>query len=422
MYALVDCNSFFCSVEKVFHPGLDGRAVCVLSSNDGCIVALTPEAKAVGLHRGDPIFKVKDIVDRHHVVVFSSNMYLYAAMSKRVTSILRKSILHVDNYSIDESFCDLDGYDAFHDIEGMMRDIADRIRLWTDIPVSIGVAPTKTLAKIGSKFAKQYNGYRSVCMIDTDEKRRKALALFDLADVWGIGRHTLEKLYNHGIHSPLDFADRSEAWVRSHLTKPGLQTWMELNGQPCIDTAEVKRNKTICTSRSFGNMVGDIDSLKASVAFFAGSCANKLRAQESKARTVTVFITSNRFRDDLPQYGQSATASFLTPTSDTLEITKTALQLVGDIYRPDILYKKAGVIMSNITANTPMQTELFDPISNRQERAQLMKAIDAINHRFGLKSVKLAVEGGLHEKWKTKSEHRSPNFLTDLNDILTIEI
>lgn len=178
MFALVDCNSFFCSVEKVFHPGLAGKPVVVLSSNDGCIVALIPEAKAVGLHRGDPIFKVREIVDYYHVSIFSTNMYLYAAMSKRVTNILRKSIHHVENYSIDESFCDLHGYDAHFDLVEMMRGIAHKIKLWTDIPVSVGIAPTKTLAKMGSKFAKQYVGYQGVCMIDNDEKRRKALGLF----------------------------------------------------------------------------------------------------------------------------------------------------------------------------------------------------------------------------------------------------
>lgn len=199
MYALVDCNSFFCSVEKVFHPGLEGKPVCVLSNNDGCIVALTPEAKKLGLHRGDPIFKVQDIVRKHGVTIFSTNMQLYAAMSKRVTNILRKSIHHVENYSIDESFCNLKGYESHFDLVDLMRGVADRIKLWTDIPVSVGIAPTKTLAKVANKFAKKYDGYRSVCMIDNEEKRIKALSLFDLADVWGIGRQTLSKLNYLGV-------------------------------------------------------------------------------------------------------------------------------------------------------------------------------------------------------------------------------
>ena len=422
MYALVDCNSFFCSVEKVFHPGLAGKPVVVLSNNDGCIVALTPEAKAVGLRRGDPIFKVRHIVDQCHVAVFSTNMYLYAAMSKRVTSILRKSVCHVENYSIDESFCDLQGYDDHFDLEGMMRRIARKIKLWTDIPVSVGVAPTKTLAKMGSKFAKQYAGYHGVCMIDSDDKRRKALRLFDLADVWGIGRGTLERLNYYGISTPLEFADKSASWVKARFTKPGQQTWRELNGEPCIDTAEVARKKTICTSRSFGNMVGGLDSLKAAVATFAGSCANKLRGEGSGATSVTVFLCSNRFRDDLEQYGNAASARLPTPTSDTMEITNVALSILARIFRKGIMYKKAGVIVGDIVSISPLQANLFDPIANRPQRARLMRAMDELNHRYGLKTLRLAVEGEDKQPWKVRCEHRSPNYLTNINEILTIRV
>ena len=421
MYALVDCNSFFCSVEKVFHPGLEGRPVCVLSSNDGCIVALTPEAKAVGLHRGDPIFKVRHIVEANRVAVFSGNMYLYAAMSRRVTNILRKSVLHVDNYSIDESFCDLRGYERFHDLTDYMRSVAERIKLWTDIPVSVGIAPTKTLAKMGSKFAKKYAGYRSVCSIDTEEKRRKALSLFDLSDVWGVGLQNLLKLNYYGIHTPLEFADKSESWVRSHFSKPGVQTWLELNGTPCIDTAEVKRNKTICTSRSFGQMVSDLASLRSSVATFSASCANKLRGQGSAARTVVVFLSSNGFREDLPQYRNAATATLPVHSSDTLEITSAALRLLEQIYRPGIQYKKSGVVLTDIVPSAPFFQDLFDPVAKRPQRMQLMKTLDRLNQRYGLKTVQLAVEGEKQQAWKVKSAHRSPNYLTDFNDILTVK-
>ena len=422
MYALVDCNSFFCSVEKVFHPGLEGKPVCVLSNNDGCIVALTPEAKKLGLHRGDPIVKVQDIVRKHGVTIFSTNMQLYAAMSKRVTNILRKSIHHVENYSIDESFCDLQGYESHFDLVELMRGVADRIKLWTDIPVSVGIAPTKTLAKVANKFAKKYDGYRSVCMIDNEEKREKALSLFDLADVWGIGRQTLSKLNYLGVSTPLEFANKSESWVRSHFNKPGIQTWLELNGIPCIDTTEVLRNQSICTSRSFGEMVSDLASLKASVATFASSCANKLRGQNAGARTVTVFLSSNRFREDLQQYANSTTYTFITPTSDTLEITQAALAVLKEIYRPGILYKKSGVIVGDICDMSMLQMNLFDPVSNRKERADLMKAIDELNHRYGLKTVKLMAEGESKQPWQVKCEHRSQNYLTDINEILTVRI
>ncbi len=420
MFALVDCNSFFCSVEKVFHPGLKGKPVVVLSSNDGCIVALTPEAKAVGLHRGDPIFKVKDIIEHNRVHVFSTNMMLYAAMSKRIVSIMRESVCHVEQYSIDESFCDLHGYEEHFDLVEMMRQLKDKILLYTDIPVSVGIAPTKTLAKMGSKFAKQYKGYHGVCMIDTDEKRRKALSLFPLDDVWGIGRQTLAKLEYSGIHTPLEFADKSESWVRSHLAKPGVQTWLELNGHPSIDTTEVRQKKTICTSRSFGEMVSDFDSLKASIASFASSCANKLRGQASGAKSVTVFIASNRFREDLPQYGNSATIPLLVPTSDTMEITKTAVRALRSIWREGIQYKRSGVIVSDIQSNKDIVGNLFDPIRNRPERTRLMQEIDKLNHRYGLKTIQMAVEGDDKQAWKVKCEHRSGNYLTDAGELLTI--
>lgn len=422
MFALVDCNSFFCSVEKVFHPGLDGRPVCVLSSNDGCIVALTPEAKAVGLHRGDPIFKMKDIVEKHQVILFSTNMSLYAAMSRRVTSILRLSVHHVENYSIDESFCDLKSFGEHFDLTKLMREVRQRIKLWTDIPVSIGIAPSKTLAKMGSKFAKQYQGYRGVCMIDTEEKRRKALEIFALSDVWGIGRRTLEVLNYYGVHTPLQFADKKESWVRAHFHQPGVQTWMELNGIPCIDTSEVIRNQNICTSRSFGDMVSDLPSLKASVASFASSCANKLRGQQSLCQSVTVFVSSNSFRTDLPQYGNAATVLLATPTSDTLEINKAAMQCLESVYLPGIMYKKSGVLLGKISPAYPAQMELFNSPVRRMRRENLMHALDDINQRYGAKTLHLAVEDCGHQPWHVKCEHRSPNYLTDINEILTIRI
>lgn len=422
MFALVDCNSFFCSVEKVFHPGLEGRPVCVLSSNDGCIVALTPEAKAVGLHRGDPIFKMKDIVEKHQVILFSTNMPLYAAMSRRVTSILRLSVHHVENYSIDESFCDLKSFGEHFDLTKLMREVRQRIKLWTDIPVSIGIAPSKTLAKMGSKFAKQYQGYRGVCMIDTEEKRRKALEIFALSDVWGIGRRTLEVLNYYGVHTPLQFADKKESWVRAHFHQPGVQTWMELNGIPCIDTSEVIRNQNICTSRSFGDMVSDLPSLKASVASFASSCANKLRGQQSVCQSVTVFVSSNSFRTDLPQYGNAATVLLATPTADTLEINKAAMQCLESVYLPGIMYKKSGVLLGKISPAYPAQMELFNSPVRRMRRENLMHALDDINQRYGAKTLHLAVEDCGHQPWHVKCEHRSPNYLTDINEILTIRI
>jgi len=421
MIALADCNTFFASVEKVFHPGLKGKPVCVLSSNDGNIVALTAEAKALGIQRGAPFFQVKDIIERNHVAVFSSNIMLYAAMSKRVQSIMRQTVARTETYSIDEQFLYLDGYEEHYDLVEYMRGMVEKIRLWTDIPVSVGIARTKTLAKVASKFAKKYKGYRSVCIIDTEEKRRKALSMFDLADVWGIGHRTYEKLTALGVTTPLQLADKPGDWVQRHFHKPGYQTWLELNGTPCISTEEIQKRQSISTSRSFGEMISSKDQLKASVAAFASSCANTLRSQGSSAGAVSVFACSNRFREDLEQYANFGTVMLEVPSADTLEITDAALKIVDDIYRPGIMYKKSGVILSHIVNGTVQQV-LFDPVPNREERVLLSETIDLMNHRYGLKTVRLAVEGEKNEKWKVKSEHRTPNYLTDLSEIMTIKI
>lgn len=421
MWAVLDANSYFCSVEKVFHPGLRGKPVVVLSSNDGIIVALTTEAKAIGLRRGDPIFKVKGIVERNHVNVFSSNMMLYAAMSRRVQNIIRASVDYCESYSIDETFANLSGYEKHYDLEEYMRGVAERIRLWTDIPVSVGVAPTKTLAKMGSKFAKNFPGYRSVCMIDSEAKRRKALGLFSLDDVWGVGRRSYEKLLRLGVRTPIEFADKPAQWVERHFAKPGLQTWKELNGISCIDTAEVLKSQSITTSRSFGEMISSLDEVKASVATFAAGCANKLRGQGSAAETVSVFLCSNSFRKDQPQYFNAESYRFPVATADTIEITEAALKIVDSIYRPGIMYKKSGVLLGGIV-NGGIQRDLFDPIGNREDRLALSHTIDDVNRKFGLKTVRLAVEGEKSEVWKVKSEHRSPNYLTDFDELLTIRI
>ena len=280
MIALADCNTFFASVERVFHAGLRGKPVCVLSSNDGNIVALTAEAKTLGIRRGAPFFQVKDVIEKNNVAVFSGNLMLYDAMSKRVQSIMRKTVERTESYSIDEQFLYLDGYEKNYDLVKLMRGMVRQIALWTDIPVSVGIARTKTLAKVASKFAKKYRGYESVCMIDTEEKRRKALSMFELADIWGIGPRSFAKLQALGITTPLQFADKPGDWVLRQFHRPGYQTWLELNGHPCIDTSEIIRRQTISTSRSFGKMISGAEQLRASVATFAASCCNTLRAQE----------------------------------------------------------------------------------------------------------------------------------------------
>lgn len=421
MIALADCNTFFASVERVFHAGLRGKPVCVLSSNDGNIVALTAEAKTLGIRRGAPFFQVKDVIEKNNVAVFSGNLMLYDAMSKRVQSIMRKTVERTESYSIDEQFLYLDGYEKNYDLVKLMRGMVRQIALWTDIPVSVGIARTKTLAKVASKFAKKYRGYESVCMIDTEEKRRKALSMFELADIWGIGPRSFAKLQALGITTPLQFADKPGDWVLRQFHKPGYQTWLELNGHPCIDTSEIIRRQTISTSRSFGKMISDAEQLRASVATFAASCCNTLRAQESAAGSVSVFACSNRFREDLQQYSNIATMRLDSPSSDTLEITEAAIRLADRIYRPGIQFKKSGVILSDIIPGLTHHI-LFDPIPKRDERAELSTAIDRMNRKYGLKAVSLAVAGYGNADWKNRKDRLTPNYLTDIDQIMTVDI
>ena len=421
MIALADCNTFFASVERVFHAGLRGKPVCVLSSNDGNIVALTAEAKTLGIRRGAPFFQVKDVIEKNNVAVFSGNLMLYDAMSKRIQSIMRKTVERTESYSIDEQFLYLDGYENNYDLVKLMRGMVRQIALWTDIPVSVGIARTKTLAKVASKFAKKYRGYESVCMIDTEEKRRKALSMFELADIWGIGPRSFAKLQALGITTPLQFADKPGDWVLRQFHRPGYQTWLELNGHPCIDTSEIIRRQTISTSRSFGKMISDAEQLRASVATFAASCCNTLRAQESAAGSVSVFACSNRFREDLQQYSNIATMRLDSPSSDTLEITEAAIRLADRIYRPGIQFKKSGVILSDIIPGLTHHI-LFDPIPKRDERAELSTAIDRMNRKYGLKAVGLAVAGYGNADWKNRKEHLTPNYLTDIDQIMTVDI
>ena len=421
MIALADCNTFFASVERVFHAGLRGKPVCVLSSNDGNIVALTAEAKALGIRRGAPFFQVKDVIEKNNVAVFSGNLMLYDAMSKRVQSIMRKTVERTESYSIDEQFLYLDGYEKNYDLVKLMRGMVRQIALWTDIPVSVGIARTKTLAKVASKFAKKYRGYESVCMIDTEDKRRKALSMFELADIWGIGPRSFAKLQALGITTPLQFADKPGDWVLRQFHRPGYQTWLELNGHPCIDTSEIIRRQTISTSRSFGKMISDAEQLRASVATFAASCCNTLRAQESAAGSVSVFACSNRFREDLQQYSNIATMRLDSPSSDTLEITEAAIRLADRIYRPGIQFKKSGVILSDIIPGLTHHI-LFDPIPKRDERAELSTAIDRMNRKYGLKAVGLAVAGYGNADWKNRKDRLTPNYLTDIDQIMTVDI
>ena len=419
MYALVDCNNFFVSCERVFQPQLEGRAVVVLSNNDGCVVARSNESKAMGIKMGTPFFKVKHFVESGALEVRSSNYALYGDLSARVMSILAETVPHIEIYSIDEAFLHLDGISR-EAVPGLCRDLVARIRRWVGIPVSIGVAPTKTLAKIASHFAKNYPGYKGVCMMDSDAKRLKALELTPIEDVWGVGRRLAPRMHASGIRTALDYVTRPESWVRSNFNIPGVRTWEELQGRSCVEEDREERRKSICTSRSFADMISDEDELCLRVSDFAASCAHKLREEGSAACEVTTFLYTNRFREDMRQYFPSATVRRAVAANSTHEIVGAALRAFRTIYRSEYMYKKAGVIVNAIVPADAVQSSLFDndeELRDRQER--LSKVMDAVN-AGGNSLLRLASQRSGHYADGIRSEYRSRLYSTSLDDIIEI--
>lgn len=408
MFGLMDCNNFYASCERVFNPALNGRPVIVLSNNDGCVIARSNEAKTLGIKMGVPVYQIKEAIYQHDIAVFSSNYTLYGDMSSRVMSILTSLAPEIEVYSIDEAFISLDG---IKDLQSLGANIVYKVARGTGIPVSLGIAQTKTLAKVANKFAKKYPAYNRVCIIDKEEKRIRALELTDISDVWGIGRRQSEKLERQGIKTAYDFTQLQGSWVRKNMTVVGERTWKELHGISCIDMESAPpAKKQICTSRSFGKMVEDIDTMAEAVATHASTCARKLRQQKSYAVSLMVFIHTNNFREDLPQYWRNTVIKLPVPTSDTLEIVHYALAGLHAIFRKGYQYKKAGVIITEIVTGG-VQQNLFDNV-DRNKRERLMQALDKINgecHSY----VKLAVQGN-GRNWKLKQEQLSRRYTTDM--------
>ena len=418
MIALVDCNNFFVSCERVFRPDLDGKPVVVLSNNDGCIVSRSNESKAMGIAMGTPYFKVKHLVENGQLTVFSSNYALYGDLSNRVMSILADEVPKIEVYSIDEAYLHIDGI-APDSIPKLCRNLTEKIRQWVGIPVSIGVAPTKTLAKIASHFAKKYKGYRGVCMMDTDEKRIKALKLTPIDDVWGVGRRLAPKMLEWGINTAYDFTQRPKEWVRERLGINGLKTWEELRGTVCIDEEISERRKSICTSRSFADMIEDQQELSLRVSDFAAMCAKKLREEGSAAYDVTTFLYTNRFRDDMNQYFPSMTIRLNVAANSTQEIVSAALKAFRLIYRTGYQYKKAGVVVGNIIPQESVQGAIFDfDECARQKNDRISKVMDSLGGESKL--LRLGVQRSGHYADGIRKDHSSGLYTTSLEEIIKV--
>jgi len=417
MIGIVDCNNFYASCERVFNPSLNGKAIVVLSNNDGCVIARSNEAKALGIKMGVPAFQIKDLVDHGLVHVFSSNYTLYGDMSSRVMSILTDLAPEIEVYSIDEAFLNLSG---IKDLQGIGEQIVHKTTKGTGIPVSLGIAQTKTLAKVANKFAKKYPGYNRVCIIDTEEKRIKALKLFPIEDVWGIGRRHAKKLKTTGINTAYDFTQKHRSWVRKYMTVVGERTWRELQGESCIDMEQVEpRKKSICTSRAFGEMQTEYAGLFEAISSYASICAEKLRKQKSCAVALMVFIHTNNFRTDLPQYYRNMVVQFPVPTSSTIEIVNYAHKALEMIFREGYQYKKAGVIITEIVPDDGVQLDMFDTV-DREKHKRIMEVMDKLNSGFTTNQLVLASQATART-WKLKQEKLSRCYTTKLSDVIVVK-
>jgi len=419
MYALIDCNNFYASCERVFNPSLLGLPVVVLSNNDGCVIARSNEAKALGIGMGVPAFEIKEIIRKHDVKVFSTNFTLYGDLSRRIMNILSGFVPDIEIYSIDEAFLSLKGFELF-DLFAYGETIRSTVTRSTGIPVSVGIGPTKTLAKVANHYAKKVYRDKGVFIINKDNLH-KSLSSFAVADVWGIGRQYNKMLARYGIHTALDFINASPQWVRKAMSVTGLRTMQELMGTECTDMElSVPAKKTICTSRSFGTMLTQYEPVAEAVANFASRCAFKLRKQNTCANFLMVFVHTNRHREDLPQYAQNIVLTLPVASNSSLEIVKYALTALQHIYKDGYSYKKAGVIVSGIVPESSVQASLFDSV-DREKHARAMQALDLMNERFGKDMVKPAILG-TRKCWKLKQEKLSPFYTTNWKDIITIHI
>ncbi|MCL6590958.1 MAG: Y-family DNA polymerase [Firmicutes bacterium] len=418
MYALVDCNNFYVSCERVFNPGLNGKPVVVLSNNDGCIIARSNEAKKLGIKMGEPAFKISEFLKKNQVTVFSSNYVLYGDMSARVMNTLGRFTPEMEIYSIDEAFLNLGG---FPNLPEYAREIRQTVLKHTGIPVSAGVGPTKVLAKVANHYAKKAPENGGVFLLDSPAKVEEALKNFAIGEVWGIGRQYANKLLGYNIKTAWDLTQMPDDWVKRQMTIVGLRIKKELEGIPCLALElAAPAKKAICVSRSFGETQTELEPIQEAVATFTVKCAAKLRRQNSCAGMLMVFIHTNGFSKTEPQYAQNFVCKLPVATNSAMELVKYALFSLRLIFKGGYRYKKAGVLVSDIVPAGQVQGSLFDDTA-REKQATVMETMDRINSKYGPNTIKLAIQGsGL--RWKLRQENLSPCYTTRLSDIITVRV
>lgn len=418
MFALVDCNNFYASCERLFQPQLIGKPIVVLSNNDGAVIARSNEAKALGIPMGAVAYQYEKFFIENNVSVFSANFALYGDMSNRVMNLLQEYTPELEIYSIDEAFLKLTGFEYFN-LHQYGLEIQQRIRKWTGIPICIGIAPTKALSKVANRIAKKYPQHtNNSYVIDSEEKRIKALKWLKIEDVWGIGRKHTIRLKEVGIKTAHDFTKLNDAWVRRNLSIIELRLKHDLQGIPTLDLEDIQPRKNITTTRSFEHNLMNFNDIKERITTFAVSCAEKLRRQNSCCSSILVFIRTNSHRNDLQQYNNSVVVKLPFPTNSSIEIAKFACDGFERIYRKGYQYKKAGVILMDFTPQDEIQFNLFE--NSNPKHNPLMTAIDKINALFGQQKIKLASQDQ-KRVWKMKQERLSPRYTTKLSDIIIVK-
>ena len=416
--ALVDCNNFYASCERAFNPELEGKPIIVLSNNDGCVVARSNESKVLGIPFGKPVFECEELIKKHNIFVFSSNYVLYGDMSHRIMDILAQFTPDFEIYSIDEAFLSLSGF-AKRNLTKYGKKIGITVKQCTGIPVSVGIATTKTLAKVANKIAKHNPKMDGVFDISnySESQIDDLLKEFYVGDIWGIGWQCEKFLKRNGINTAFELKNSSDKWVKKYMTVVGLRTVLELRGTSCITLEKiVPPNKEIMSSRSFGRPVETISELKESVATYVTSAGEKLRTQSLLASYIHIFIATNRFKKEEPQYSNSLTFELPEPSDNTSELIHYAHHTLEKIYKSGYKYKKAGVLLTGIVPKNQKQLNLFAQVLDKNKKSKLMKTIDNINTKWGRNTVHYA-STGIDKLWKMRQAKKSPRFTTQWKEI-----
>lgn len=420
MIALLDCNNFYVSCERVFNPSLRGKPVIVLSNNDGCAIARSEEAKELGIKMATPVFMIMDVIGKHNVQVFSSNYALYGDMSARVMKVIKSFVQVVEVYSIDEIFLDLSNI-KYQSIERLANDIRHSVQQQTGIPVTVGIAPTKTLAKMANRYAKKFRKEVGVHYAASQKEINEILEATEVGDIWGIGHEYKKLLLLHNIKTAADFVKTNEEWILKHMSVVGHRMVKEMKGIPCIKWEEKPPpKKAICTSRSFGNLLTKKHQVQEAVANFTAACARKLRIENSVANVLQVFVQTNPFRHEDKQYFASQDLQLRVPSNNTKELLSYAMRGLNNIFQNGFNYHKAGILVTDIVPSRCLQLSIFDKSESLQQK-ELMRTIDSLNRNFGRDIIRFGAQG-YSKEWHLNRKFLSKSFTTNPKEFLTIKI